>query len=216
MDAAIGKFKFPLWGIIASAVGGAVLLALALYLTWRCCCRRGHRRPSAGSVTPTGGASSYTYSPGSGGYPTPGSNGAWGYHHQQQQQQAQGSPYTANGYFANGYAQTAPGSRAPSAPPVVEDPIEQQRIALAMAASRREQQQGQRPAKTTAEAISEPQQLRLAMDASLQEQRRQQSGGARHDDDAQLRAAIEASLQEQQRQQRAWGGAGASGGSHWG
>lgn len=217
VDSSIGKSTFPLWAIIACAVGGAVLVGVAGWLTWSCCCRASRGRPSAGSVSPSGGgASSYTYthSPSSGGapsggYPTPGStNGAWGYHHQQQV-----SPYTTNGYYTNGYgyANGAPNGHAPVAAAVVEDPIEQQRIALAMAASLREQQQGQgrgrRQTKTTAEAISEQQQLRLAMDASLQEQRRHQSGAAQ-DDDAQLRAAIEASLREQQRQ-RSWGG-------HWG
>lgn len=73
MDASIGKSKFPLWAIIACAVGGAVAVAVLAYLTWACCCRRRPPR-QGGSVSPsrpshaTNGSSAWTYSPGGHGY----------------------------------------------------------------------------------------------------------------------------------------------------
>lgn len=117
VDDSIGKTPFPLWAIIACAVGGAVVLAGSLWLLWACCCRK--KRPAGphtGSVSPHshshwGGASSYTYSPGSqyapsqaahspGGYPSPGSaGGAWGYgaYGQPSSHTNGGAAYPANG-----------------------------------------------------------------------------------------------------------------------
>jgi hypothetical protein len=214
VDASIGKSKFPLWAIIACAVGGAAAVVVLAWVVWVCCCRK--RRPArpSSSVSPsrpshaTNGSSAWTYSPGGhsyysnggvtpspGGYPTPSAaNGAWGY--------------------SNGY---------PSAPPpawaVTSDPIEQQRIALEQAHAMRDQRLRQQAAPAVAaapvrapsaspsqrprpqKAMSEQEQMSAALSASLREQHARAAAEA---EDAQLRAAIEASLRDQQRQQQRW------------
>lgn len=103
MDASIGTTPFPTWAIIACAAGGALVLAAAAWVAWRCCCARGRPRPA--SVSPARPPSAYHphsgmsggysggYTPSPGGYPASGAaSGAWGY-----------APQHAGGY-ANGHA----------------------------------------------------------------------------------------------------------------
>lgn len=95
--------------------------------------------------------------------------------------------HAGNGY-ANGHSFSTP---APAAAPVFTpgmDPVEAQRLALAAASARRQARGGPHPQLSAAE---EERQLRLAIDASLQEQR---AASRRQAEEAQLRAAIDASL----------------------
>ncbi|PSC76615.1 Serine protease ABC transporter B family tagA isoform A [Micractinium conductrix] len=201
-----GGSPLPLWAIIAAAAGGAVLLALLLWAAWKLCCARSRPPPpSAHGGTPagaiassqhSGGASYYTYSPGSNGYSNGYSNGGYS------------SGYSPGGYptptsaatGAWGYAQQTPSPYRGTYPPAAAaaaaaDPIEQQRLALAQAQASR-CGQASRPVAPAAAAAEEAQ-LRAAMEASLREQQRSQPR-----DDEQLQAAIQASIKEQQRQQQ--------------
>lgn len=109
----------------------------------------------------------------------------------------------ANGHGVNGHP---PGSAEALGITPHTDPIEAQQLALAAAASQREAARRQ-PSRTPSRApsqhhhlppgaaaprpLDEERQVRLAIDASLQEQ---QARTRREAEDADLRAAIEASL----------------------
>lgn len=70
MDSSIGKSTFPLWAIIACAVGGAAAVIVLALVVWACCCRKRRTPQQGSSASPgrpshaTNGSSAWTYSPG--------------------------------------------------------------------------------------------------------------------------------------------------------
>lgn len=99
--------------------------------------------------------------------------------------------HASNGYAGNGYANGHSMVAAAAGPPVYSpgmDPVEAQRLALAAASAGRHARAAPHAQPSAAE---EERQLRLAIEASLQEQR---AAARRHAEEAELRAAVQASL----------------------